>query len=199
LSIVAHGRVGDRDLEIGEQVSMLLLLILGALSTTSAALAGALYWLADHVEDRVKLRVKPDLLLTAADEFVRYTSPVAHQARTATSATVVGGCPVPEGTKLVLGFGSANRDPEVFDDPDDIVLDRYPNRHLGFGIGPHRCVGLHLAKLIIRVGIQEFLERMPSFEVTDHAAVRHDSHGFGRELGYVPIRVIASGAKEEYR
>jgi cytochrome P450 len=195
LSIVAHGTIEGRELQIGEQVSMMLLLILGALTTTSATLAGALYWLADHVEDRVRLRIQPELLLTAVDEFVRYTTPVAHEARTATSTTVLGGCPVPAGTKVVLGYGSANRDAEVFDEPEDIVLDRHPNRHLGFGIGPHRCVGLHLAKLALRVGIGEFLERMPDFEVTDHAAVRHDSHGFGRELGYVPIRVLRADAR----
>lgn len=189
LSVVAHGDVDGEPLTEEEQLSMMLLLMVAALSTTSAVLAGSLAWLADHPEDRFRLRQNPELLKTAVDEFVRFVSPVAHMARTVTEETVIEGFPVQVGDRIVLGFGSANRDVGHFETPDMVDLGRNPNRHLGFGIGPHRCVGLHLAKLVLRVGIDEFLKAMPDFHVVDHEEIRTEPTGFGRELRSVPVAV----------
>jgi cytochrome P450 len=167
---------------------MLLLLTFGGLHTTGATLAGAIVWLADHPEDRARLTAEPELMTSAVEEFVRYVSPVTHMTRTAAKDVELGGCPIYKGERVMFGIGSANHDESVFQDPDVVVLDRHPNHHLGFGAGPHRCVGSHVGKLGVRVGLQEFLANFHDFEVTDHHLLRY-SGGEGRGLLQAPIKV----------
>jgi cytochrome P450 len=156
---------------------MLVLLLMGGLATTSAALGMMIEWLADHPEDVRRLREHPELHNLAVDEFVRYSSPVAHIGRTAMADTEVEGCPVPRGSRVLLSFGSANRDDRVFPRADEVLVDRHPNKHVGFGIGPHRCIGSHLAKLQIKVALEELLALMPPFRVHDHG----QTHWVGSE------------------
>jgi cytochrome P450 len=177
LDTVVFGEIDGVPVDEKQSFSMLVLLLMGGLATTSAALGVMIEWLADHPEDAVRLRDHPELHNLAVDEFVRYSSPVAHIGRTAMADTEIEGCPVPRGSRLLLSFGSANRDDRVFPRPDEVLVDRHPNKHVGFGIGPHRCIGSHLAKLQIKVALQELLATMPPFRVHDHG----QTHWVGSE------------------
>jgi len=189
ITLVVQGDVGGRQLTIDEQTSMLMLLTFGGLDTTGNVLAGALIWLSSHPEDRHALTAKPELMSTAIDEFVRFVSPVTHMRRTTARDTEIGGCPIPEGERILFGIGSANHDERVFDQPDDVVLDRYPNPHFGFGAGPHRCIGSHLGKLAVRIGLEEFMARYRAFEA-DHNEIRFEG-GEGRHIAACPMTVVA--------
>jgi cytochrome P450 len=188
ISVVQNGQVDGAPIPVEDQISMLMLLLFGGLHTTTSALAGAIVWLADHPEDRARLKAQPGLMTTAVDEFVRFTSPADTLSRVVTTDTELAGCPIKKGDRVMFGLGAANRDPREFDHPESVDLARYPNRHLGFGSGPHRCVGAHLAKLQLRVGLEESLSAFPNFEVEDHSALRWEG-GEPRGLINVPIRV----------
>jgi cytochrome P450 len=187
LDAVVFGEIDSEALDDRQVMAVLILLLFGGLGTTSAAMGGMMLWLADHREDRQRLINEPGLLDTAVDEFVRWTTPVAHLGRTTTRDTEVHGCPIPAGSRVLLAYGSANRDETVFARPDEVILDRRPNRHTGFGVGPHRCVGSHLAKLQLRVTLQELLAAMPDFHVTDHSRIRWGK-GETRIINALPLR-----------
>jgi cytochrome P450 len=108
---------------------------------------------------------EPELLLTATEEFLRYFSPVKGNARTAMKDVTVGGCPVRAGDRLHVGWASANRDESQFPKADDFDPHRFPNRHVAFGMGPHRCLGSHLARAMFAEMLTQILVRMPDYKV----------------------------------
>lgn len=146
------------------------LTLIAGIDTTASALGSMLWHLANHAEHRALLVERPDLLPAAIEELLRVYSPVT-MARIATSDADIGGCPVSAGDRVLLNFPAANRDPDAFDDPERILLDRSPNRHLAFGTGIHRCAGSHLARMELRVALEEWLAQIPSFRVDDAATV----------------------------
>jgi cytochrome P450 len=186
MGALIYGQLDGEPLDDQTIIQMLLLLTFGGLHTTTSAIAGMLLWLADNPDQRQLLRADTDLRSTAVDEFIRYTSPVNQMARTATADASFGGCPIQTGDKVLLGYGAANRDPEAFADPDDVVLDRFPNRHVAFGAGPHRCVGSHYAKLMVRVALEETLRLLGEFEVIDRSALVWTG-GEARGLRSLPV------------
>jgi cytochrome P450 len=191
LDTVVFGEIDGAPVDERQSFSMLVLLLMGGLATTSAALGMMIEWLGDHPEDLVRLRDHPELHNLAVDEFVRYSSPVAHIGRTVMADTEIEGCPVPQGSRLLLSFGSANRDDRVFPRPDEVLVDRHPNKHVGFGIGPHRCIGSHLAKLEIKVALQELLAAMPPFRVHDHG----QTHWVGSESRMIDRLILEVGPR----
>jgi cytochrome P450 len=166
ISAVLDGRVDERPLDEDEQLFTMMLLLLGGLDTTTSAIALALAHLAEHPDDRARLRADPDLLDTAVEEFVRVATPVQGLGRTVTSDTTLGGCPLHAGDRVFLLWASGNRDPQAFDRPDVVVLDRHPNHHLGFGAGPHRCVGSHAGKLMVKIALQELLPWLGEYRIS---------------------------------
>ena len=160
--------------------------MVGGIDTTWSVLGASLFHLATHSEDLARLVAEPELLPTAVEEFLRLYSPVTI-GRLILADSDVGGCPVHAGQRILMNFGSANRDPEAFDDPDTIVLDRENNRHLTFGSGIHRCVGSNLARLELRVGLREWLRRFPRFELAGE--VRWTS-GAVHGTTTVPVRLL---------
>ncbi|WP_219413782.1 cytochrome P450 [Pseudonocardia nigra] len=168
LSVVIEAEVDGASLDEMEQMSVLMLLLFAGLHTTSAALAGALVWLADHPEDQDQLRREPDGIKLAVDEFVRYVSPAAHMGRMCVQDTEIAGCPVSKGERVLFGIASANRDAAQFEHADDVILDRQPNHHVGFGMGLHRCLGSNIAKVAMRVALEEMLTTFRGFSVVDH-------------------------------
>jgi cytochrome P450 len=106
------------------------------------------------------------LMPLAVEELLRAYSPVT-MARLVVSDFEYGGCPMKEGDKVLMNFPAANRDPEVFDSPDVVQLDRAHNRHVAFGSGIHRCAGSNLARMELQVAIEEWLARIPSFRVDE--------------------------------
>lgn len=163
MASIVGGSVGGRPLTLDEQVSMVRLLLIGGFDTTAIALATALWWLAGHPDDLARLRADPGLTDGFIEDVVRFTSPSTYLRRVATSDVDLGGTHLHAGDQLLAAFGAANRDPTKFERPDEILLDRKPNPHLGFGAGHHRCVGSFFAKLEMRVAIEELLARYSGF------------------------------------
>jgi cytochrome P450 len=168
--------------------TMVLLMIAG-IDTTWSAIGASLWHLASHVEDRRWLAAEPALMATAAEEFLRAYAPVT-MARLVAKDVELDGRLLHEGDWLLLPFPAGNRDPDAFPDADKVLLDRIVNRHAAFGLGIHRCLGSNLARMELRVALEEWMARYPEFELTDPAAVTWSS-GQVRGPRTVPVRVQA--------
>src|SRR5262249_12604878 len=131
---------------------------------TWSAIGASLWHLASHEEDRARLVAEPDLIPTAVEEFLRAYSPVT-MAREILQEQCINGTTLRAGEMVMLSFPAANRDPDVFPDADKFLIDRPQNRHAGFGLGIHRCVGSTLARMEIRVAVEEWLSRIPRFRL----------------------------------
>jgi cytochrome P450 len=143
-----------------------LLLVDAGGDTTRNLLSGGLLALMENPDPYAWLMADFDARLgTAREELLRWTSPVIYMRRTARRDAVLGGKQVREGDKVVMYFGSANRDPEAFERPDSLSLDRAENAHIAFGTGPHGCLGQHLARIEIDAMLKEVLSRMTAFEL----------------------------------
>jgi cytochrome P450 len=142
------------------------LMLIAGIDTTWSSIGSALWHLATHPEDRQRLVDDPDLIPTAIEEFLRAYSPVT-MARVATQDTVLGDREVKQGERVMLTFPAANRDPEIFERPEEVIIDRERNRHVAFGAGIHRCLGSNLARMEMTVAIEEFLKMVPEFEIED--------------------------------
>ena len=145
-------------------------MLVAGVDTTWSSIGSSLWHLAQHPEHRAQLRANPGLWPTAVEELLRAYSPVT-MARIVDHDVEFQGCPMKEGDRVLMAFPAANRDPAVFERPDEVLLDREGNRHLAFGSGIHRCAGSNLARLELRVALQTFLERIPEFELVDSSAV----------------------------
>jgi cytochrome P450 len=150
------------------QLGSCFLLLLAGIDTTWSAIGAGLWHLATHPDDQERLRRDPTLLPTAVEEILRFYSPVT-MARYVTTDTEFNGCPMSEGDKVLLAFPAGNRDPAMFDDPDEFRIDRLHNRHFAFGSGIHRCLGSNLARMELRVAVEAFLARIPTFTLDDLA------------------------------
>jgi len=161
--------IDGRPLSIEEQLDTAFLALLGGLETTAWAIRSALWHLAQHPEDRQRLVADPDLIPMAVEEFLRTLSPVQTMARTVTRDVEFEGLPLHAGEKVVIVYGSANRDEKKFEAPDEIRVDREDNPHLAFGIGPHRCLGANLGRREVTVALREFLSAFPEFSLAEGA------------------------------
>lgn len=142
------------------------LLLVAGIDTTWSSIGSALYHLGTTASDREWLVREPELLPTAVEELLRAYSPVT-MARIAETDVEVGDVCIREGDKVLMNFPGANHDPEHFEDPDEVILDRARNRHIAFGSGIHRCAGSNLARLEMNTALQVWLERIPEFEISD--------------------------------
>ena len=167
--------------------TMLLLMIAG-IDTTWSAIGASLWHLAQNPADRKRLAGEPELWDTAIEEFLRAYAPVT-MARLVARDFDFHGCPMKEGDWLLLPFPSANRDTAVFADADEVKLDRAENRHAAFGLGIHRCLGSNLARMELRVALEEWMARYPDFELADPGAVTW-SGGQVRGPRSLPVRVL---------
>ncbi|MDO8364366.1 MAG: cytochrome P450 [Actinomycetota bacterium] len=168
-------------------MGMCALLLIAGIDTTWSSIGSTMWHLATHPGDRHRLVANPDLMPTAVEEFLRAYAPVT-MARRVMEDTEYNGCPIKAGERVLMNFPGANRDPEVFPDADTVILDREHNRHLAFGSGIHRCAGSNLARMELRVSIEEWLAAMPEFEVTDPAKVTW-AGGQVRGPRTVPVRI----------
>ena len=173
----------DRPVVMG----MCALLLIAGIDTTWSSIGSTMWHLAAHPEDRRRLVAQPDLMPTAIEEFLRAYAPVT-MARRLTEDVEYEGCPMKAGERILMNFPAANRDPEVFPDADQVILDRQQNRHLAFGAGIHRCAGSNLARMELRVAVEEWLARIPEFELVDPALVTW-AGGQVRGPRSIPIRV----------
>jgi len=152
-------------------LGMAILTMIAGIDTTWSAIGSSLWHLATHDDDRQQLVAEPELMDTAVEELLRAYAPVT-MARAVTTDVEFHGCPMQQGDKVLMNFPAANRDPSVFDHADEVHLDRLENRHVAFGSGIHRCAGSNLARMELRVAIEEWLERVPVFHLADDAEVR---------------------------
>jgi len=164
VSLLVDADVDGDKLTDEEILYFCYLLILAGNETTRNAIAGGLLALFEHPDQREKLQKQPELLPTAVEEILRWTSPVSHMARTAMRDVEMRGVTIRKGDQLILWYPSANRDEEIFPDGDQFRIDRSPNDHIAFGIGEHFCLGAGFARLEIRVMFDELLRRLPDIE-----------------------------------
>jgi len=178
---------GDR-LTDGEFQWFFLLLVNAGGDTTRNLLAAGMNLLFDHPDQRERLTADPDRLLgTAIEEMLRYTSPVSHFKRTVMHDTEIRGQKMKAGERVVLFYGSANRDEDVFDHPDQFDVGRNPNPHVAFGAGgPHLCLGMHVARVELAVMFKELLVRMPLIEPNGPIERMHSSFIAG--IHSMPVR-----------
>ena len=146
------------------------LLLVAGIDTTWSSIGASLWHFAGHAEDRRRLAADADLFPTAIEEMLRFYAPVM-MARKVTSHVEMGDKLLCPGDKMILNFPAGNRDPEIFDRPDEVVLDRERNRHVAFGLGIHRCAGSNLARMEMDVALRVWFERIPEFELSNPDAV----------------------------
>ena len=148
------------------------LMLVAGIDTTWSSIGSAVWHLASHPEDRQRLVNDPELIPSAVEEFLRAYSPVT-MARVVSDPDGIdfNGCPMSYGDKVLMNFPGANRDPDVFERPDEVIIDRERNRHVAFGVGIHRCAGSNLARMEMQVALSVLLERIPDFQLEDPSAV----------------------------
>jgi cytochrome P450 len=168
----------------------LTLLIGGGFDTTTALTSHALDWLDRHPAERAALRADAALLDTATEEFVRFATPAQGGGRTVTRDCEVGGFGFHEGDRVWMAYALANHDPEAFADPDDIVIDRLPNRHAAFGLGVHRCIGSNLARMSFKTMLSEVLERIPDYACQPGGAVKYEDIGTINGYQHLPATFV---------
>jgi cytochrome P450 len=172
--------------QVGRTIALLLL---AGVDTTWSAIGASIWHLAKTPPDRERLVKEPELLPVAIEELLRAYAPVT-MARLVREDMEWNGCPMKAEEWVLLSFPSANRDPETFDRPDEVIIDREVNRHSAFGLGMHRCAGSHLARMELRVALETWLDAFPTFELADPDAVRW-SGGQVRGPRTLPVKVGA--------
>lgn len=175
IDAVLNAEIEGRPITQEEIVGTVQLLILGGLETTAGSLGLMMLRFCGHPEIAALLRSRPELVRDAVEELLRLDGSFIAIARTAMRDTELGGKQIRKGDKVVIYWASANRDEAEFPDPDTFRIDRSPNRHLSFGLGPHRCVGSNLARLSLRIALEEVLGRLDDIKVPEAAAVRFHS------------------------
>ncbi|MGO9559165.1 MAG: cytochrome P450 [Acidimicrobiales bacterium] len=170
ISRLLHTEVEGEPVSDGHVLGTVALTLIAGVDTTWSGIGSALWHLATHPEDCKRLVAEPELMPSAVEELLRAYSPVT-MARIAVNDIEVAGCPMRAGDRVLLSFSAANRDPSVFPDADKVVLDRELNRHVAFGSGIHRCAGSNLARMELRVALEEWLARIPEFRLDDSAEV----------------------------
>ncbi len=162
ISVLLRTEVNGEPVPDGHILGTVALTLVAGVDTTWSAIGSALWHLATHPEDRRRLVAEPELMPTAIEELLRAYSPVT-MARIVTEDTEVAGCPMHAGDRVIMNFPAANRDPSAFPDADTVQIDRLLNRHVAFGAGIHRCAGSNLARMEMRVAVEEWLARIPEF------------------------------------
>ncbi len=189
LSVLTNALVDGAPLSEREQGTFFLLLLIAGNETTRHSLSHGLLAFAEHPEQLHRLRAHPELLDSATEEVLRWTSPQLHFRRTATVDTEIGGVPIGAGDKVVTWYMAANFDPAVFADPTSFDLGRSPNRHVTFGGGgPHLCLGQWMARLEVRAFLQALVEHVDRVELVGEP--RRVRSNFINGLKELPIHLV---------
>ena len=189
LSMMAHNEA-TRNMDFANFLGNLILLIVGGNDTTRNTLSGSIYVLSKFPEQFKKLKENPNLIESFVPEVIRWQTPLAHMRRTALEDLEFKGKQLKKGDKVVMWYVSGNRDDEVIDNPYQFIIDRKrPRTHLSFGFGIHRCVGLRLAELQLKIIWEEILKRYDNIEVMDEPTRVYSSFVKGYE--HLPVRIAA--------
>jgi cytochrome P450 len=185
-SLLANGQVNGEPMGLMETLGYYLITFSAGHDTTKNALAGGICALAQNPGEFEKLKRDPELIPSAVEEIVRWTSPVNYMKRVVAKDLDFNGQKLCKGDNLVLFYGSANRDESIFEDPFTFRVDRHPNPHLGFGIGEHFCIGSHLARASQRALVHELVSRIDSLELAGEPEQIQSSFVVG--LKKLPLR-----------
>ncbi|HUO11128.1 MAG TPA: cytochrome P450 [Caulobacteraceae bacterium] len=167
ISLLAHGEA-TKDMPLMEFLGNVLLLIVGGNDTTRNSISGGLVALTENPDQLAKVRANPALIESMVPVIIRYQSPVAHMRRTAKADFQLGGKTIKAGDKVVMWYVSGNRDETAIENPNQFIVDRErPRHHVSFGFGIHRCVGMRLAEMQLRIVWEEILKRFPTIEIID--------------------------------
>ena len=170
-----------------EILGMLKLLIGGGFDTTTALTAHALEWLGQNPDQRQRLIDDRDTLLdSATEEFLRFYTPAPGDGRTFSEDVEINGIQFKEGERLYISWAMANRDPAVFPDPNKIILDRKGNRHFGFGLGIHRCIGSNVGRTVFKSMLTAVLDRMPDYRCDPEGTVHYETIGVIQGMRHLP-------------
>jgi cytochrome P450 len=193
-TVLANARLKGEPMGLMETLGYFLIVFTAGHDTTKNALVGGLQALAEHPEEFAKLKRDPALVPSAVEEILRWASPVNYMKRVVGRDLELRGQKLRAGDNLVLFYGSANRDEEVFEDPFAFRVDRRPNPHLAFGIGEHFCLGAHLARRSQAALLAELVRRLDSIELAGEPERIHSSFVVG--LKKLPLRYrVSAGAR----
>jgi cytochrome P450 len=185
-SAVANARIDGEPLSDADTASYYVIIASAGHDTTKDAISGGLLGLIENRDELERLRDNPELMPTAVEEMIRWTTPVKEFMRTAIEDTTVRGVPIAAGESVYLAYVSGNRDEEVFADPFRFDVGREPNKHLAFGYGVHFCLGAALARMEMNSLFTELLPRLDSIELTGEP--EHSATTFVGGLKHLPIR-----------
>jgi len=185
VTVFAHAEVDGEPLPMIDVLSYCNIIVVAGNETTRNATSGGILSFIEHPDQLRKLQADPRLLRPAIEEVLRWNSPIIHFARTVNADTEIRGRRIRKGEKLALFYPSANRDEDVFEDPQRFDITRDPNRHLAFGIGEHFCAGAHLARLELEFAFKYLLPRIAEIEL-DGPVERLHSHLVGG-IKHLPI------------
>jgi cytochrome P450 len=187
LTTIAHATIDGAPID-EEMAALLVFMVLGGgVDTTTSLVSGALVHLGEDHALRQRLCDAPDLLPLATEEFLRIYPPARTHTRTVTRDTEIGGCRIPAGDRILLSEISANYDETAFPDPHTFDADRFPNRHVSFGMGRHRCPGSHLARVEFTEMITAVLNRIPEYEFAGAGPVEYPSWAMVGGWSSIPV------------
>ena len=192
ISHLTHATIGGQPLEHEHVRGTCGLLIIAGVDTTWSAIGASLWHLAQHPDDRRRWVEDPAIRPFAVEEFLRFYAPVT-MARIVAQDTTFAGRSMRADDWVLLPFPAANRDPDAFEDAGKFVIDRLRNRHVAFGLGIHRCLGSNLARMELTVALEEWMARIPDFELADPEGVTW-STGQIRGPRRLPVRVLNGAA-----
>ncbi len=164
-SLLIGLEIGGKPMDKTQFILTMIMLMTGGLDTTTNSGSHMLFYLGEHPAQRRLLVEEPDRIPVAVEELLRYLTPLPSLFRTAAAATALHGQAIAEGDKVQLCWMAANHDPAEFDDPENVDLSRSPNRHVAFGVGEHRCLGANLARMELRVLLEEALPRLGEYQI----------------------------------
>jgi cytochrome P450 len=194
IDAILGARVDGRPLDEADVVGTALILLVGGTDTTRNVITTSLWYLAEHPELRSKLIEDPTGIPAVLEELLRLFGSVQLVGRTVTKGCPFEGVDLAPGDKVVLSMAAANRDPHEFPVPEELDMSRRANRHVAFGVGIHRCVGSHLARMEIRVALEAILARIPDYELAPgYRYIRRRGHVHGPES--LPVVFPPRGAR----
>ncbi|HUV10403.1 MAG TPA: cytochrome P450 [Acidimicrobiia bacterium] len=191
MSVWTQAEVGGCPLSDDDLASDALLLLDGGAETTRTVIANGIDAFIANPDQRDLLRREPERMTVAVEELIRWTTPVLNMCRVASKDTALGDVEVKQGQQVVLMYSSANRDEDIFEDPQRFDVTRHPNPHIAFGFGTHFCLGTSLARLELRIMFEQLVTRLDDWAYADDIGPRRLPNAFVRGITEFPITFTA--------